>query len=154
MVTDDYIEIAISEIQVFNRDPIPITVMGGSVNFVTNVFHKWWWKRKPLTLRWFRNYSPLRIHFKFGMLCKRWGKHHIIHITWGSFSLWRKIFSVCKLPLQSSLGRSTVNTGFQIYIAGSYYLFVISQIPSLDSLHPLKCLAASQKEFIESGNFG
>lgn len=34
MVTDYYIEIAIKEIQVFNQDPIPITVMGGSVNFM------------------------------------------------------------------------------------------------------------------------
>ena len=43
----------------------------------------------------------------------------IYSITCGGLSLWGKYFSVHKLPLQNSLGGSTVNTGFLKYIPGS-----------------------------------
>ena len=73
----------------------------------------WLWGDLETTL-------PLQITLELGILCKGWGENHIIYsITCGGLSLWGKHFSVHKLPLQNSLGGSTINTGFLKYIPGS-----------------------------------
>lgn len=155
VVTDDYVEVAIKEIQVFNQDSFLLTLVCGSVRFrllmcFLNDDEKeniWLWGDLETTISYRSAFSL--VHF-----VKTGGKHHVIYnITWGSFSWWRKNFRVHKLPLLHFLGEALLALYFwSIFLVAISYPFFFHETPSMDSSP--KCLGTKQKEFIESGNFG